>query len=90
MGVNILKMEMLPQKKVVLNLPFTGKVEVLKMNTNTSFFNNLFDIKEKLDDTFFLIENEDTTLKVDIDAIKMIANIQPLIYFNNLVWCEVF
>lgn len=90
MGVNILKMEMLPQKKVVLNLPFTGKVEVLKMNTNTSFFKNWFDIKEKVDDTFFLIENEDTTLKVDIDAIKMIANIQPLIYFNNLIWREVF
>lgn len=90
MGVNILKMEMLPQKKVVLNLPFTGKVEVLKMNLNNSFFKNWFDIKEKVDDNFFLIENEDATLIVDIDAIKMIANIQPLIYFNNLVWCEVF
>lgn len=82
-------MEILPQKKVVLNLPFTGKVEVLKMNTNNSF-KNWFDIKERVDDTFFLIENEDATLKVDIYAIKMISNIQPLIYFNNLVWCEVF
>lgn len=80
---------MLPQKKVVLNLPFTGKVEILRMNLRNSF-KNWFDIKEKIDDTFFLLENEDTTLKVDIDAIKSIVNIHPLIYFNNLVWRGVF
>lgn len=89
MGVNILKMEMLPQKKVILNFPFTGKVEIIRMNLHNSF-KNWFDIKEKMDDTFFLLENEDTTLKVDIDAIKSIVNIHPLIYFNNLVWSEVF
>jgi hypothetical protein len=82
-------MNVLPQKKVVLNLPLTGTVEVIRMNTNNSF-KNWFDIKEKLDDTFFLLENEDMTLKVDIDAIKEFVSIQPLIYFNQLIWDKVF
>jgi hypothetical protein len=82
-------MNVLPQKKVVLNLPLTGTVEVIRMNTNNSF-KNWFDIKEKLDDTFFLLENEDMTLKVDIDAIKEFVGIQPLIYFNQLIWDKVF
>lgn len=82
-------MNILPQEKVVLNLPLTGTVEVIRMNTNNSF-KNWFDIKEKLDDTFFLLENEDMTLKVDIDAIKEFVGIQPMIYFNQLIWDKIF
>lgn len=81
-------MEFLPQKKVVLNLPLTGRVEVIRMNTNNSF-KNWFDV-EIIDDTFFLLENEDMTLKVDIDAIKEIVEVSPLIYFNKLIWDKVF
>lgn len=81
-------MEFLPQKKVVLNLPLTGKVEVIRMNTNNSF-KNWFDV-EIIDDTFFLLENEDMTLKVDINAIKEIVEVSPLIYFNQLIWDKVF
>lgn len=82
-------MEVLPQRKVVLNLPFTGQIEVIRMDTNNSF-KNWFDIKEVMNDTFFLIENEDITLKVDINAIKEFVGIQPLIYFNQLIWDNVF
>ena len=82
-------MEVLSQKKVVLNLPLTGTVEVIRMDTNNSF-KNWFDIKEVINDTFFLIENEDITLKVDINAIKEFVGIQPLIYFNQLIWDKVF
>jgi hypothetical protein len=82
-------MNVLPQKKVILNLPLTGTVKVIRMNTNNSF-KNWFDIKEKLDDTFFLLENEDMTLKVDIDAIKEFVSIQPIIYFNQFIWDKVF
>lgn len=82
-------MNILPQTKVVLNLPLTGTIEVIRMNTNNSF-KNWFDIKEKLNDTFFLLENEDITLKADIDAIKEFVGIQPLIYFNQLIWDKVF
>lgn len=81
-------MEFLPQKKVVLNLPLTGRVEVIRMNTNNSF-KNWFDV-EIIDDTFFLLENEDMTLKVDIDAIKEIVEVSPLIYFNKLIWDNIF
>lgn len=81
-------MEFLPQKKVVLNLPLTGRVEVIRMNTNNSF-KNWFDV-EIIDDIFFLLENEDMTLKVDIDAIKEIVEVSPLIYFNQLIWDKVF
>lgn len=81
-------MEFLPQKKVVLNLPLTGRVEVIRMNTNNSF-KNWFDV-EIIDDTFFLLENEDMTLKVDIDAIKEIMEVSPLIYFNKLIWDNIF
>lgn len=82
-------MDVLPQNKVILNLPFTGKIEVIRMNTNNSF-KNWFDIKERIDDTFFLIENEDMTLKVDMDAIKEFVYFQPMIYFNQLIWDNIF
>lgn len=89
-GVNIfLKMKVLPQTKVVLNLPFTGTVEIVKKNSS-NFFKNNFDVKEKVDDTFFIIENENVTLKVDLDAIHEFVNIQPDLDFNNLIWFEIF
>lgn len=82
-------MDVLPQNKVILNLPFTGKIEVIRMNTSNSF-KNWFDIKERIDDIFFLIENEDMTLKVDMDAIKEFVYLHPMIYFNQLIWDNIF
>lgn len=82
-------MKVLPQTKVVLNLPFTGTVEKVKVNSS-NFFKNSFDVKEKVDDTFFIIENENATLKVDLDAIHEFVNIQPDLDFNNLIWFETF
>lgn len=82
-------MKVLPQIKVVLNLSFTGTVEIVKVNPS-NFFKNNFYIKEKVDDTFFIIENEDVTLKVDLDAIHEFVNIQPDLDFNNLIWFETF
>lgn len=82
-------MKVLPQTKVVLNLPFTGTVEIVKVNPS-NFFKNSFDVKEKVDNTFFIIENEDVTLKVDLDAIHEFANIQPNLDFNSLIWFETF
>lgn len=82
-------MKVLPQTKVVLNLPFTGIVEIVKVNPS-NFFKNSFDVKEKVDDTFFIIENEDVTLKVDLDAIHEFMNIQPDLNFNSLIWFETF
>ena len=52
--VNIfLKMKVLPQTKVVLNLPFTETVEIVKKHSS-NFFKNSFDVREKVDDTFSL------------------------------------
>lgn len=82
-------MKVLPQTKVVLNLPFTGTVEIVKKNSS-NFFKNIFDVKEKIDDTFFIIKNENVTLKVDLDAIHEFVNIQPDLDFNNLIWFETF
>lgn len=82
-------MKVLPQTKVVLNLPFTGTLEIVKINSS-NFFKNSFDVKEKVDDTFFIIENENVTLKVDLDAIYEFVNIQPGLDFNNLIWFETF
>lgn len=90
-GVNIfLKMKVLPQTKVVLNLPFTGTVEIVKKINSSNFFKNSFDVKEKVDNTFFIIENENVTLKVDLGAIHEFVNIQPDLDFNNLIWFETF
>ena len=82
-------MKVLPQTKVVLNLPFTGTVEIVKKNSS-NFFKNNFDVKEKIDNNFFIIENENVTLKVDLDAIHEFVNIQPDLDFNNLIWLETF
>lgn len=90
-GVNIfLKMKVLPQTKVVLNLPFTGTVEIVKKINSSNFFKNSFDVKEKVDNTFFIIKNENVTLKVDLDAIHEFVNIQSDLDFNNLIWFETF
>ena len=83
-------MKVLPQTKVVLNLHFTGTVEIVKKINSSNFFKNSFDVKEKVDNTFFIIENENVTLKVDLDAIHEFVNIQPDLDFNNLIWFETF
>ena len=83
-------MKVLPQTKVVLNLPFTVTVEIVKKINSSNFFKNSFDVKEKVDDTFFIIENENVILKVDLDAIHEFVNIQPDLDFNNLIWFETF
>ena len=47
-------------------------------------------LKKKLMIFFFIIENENVTLKVDLDAIHEFVNIQPDLDFNNLIWFETF
>ena len=83
-------MKVLPQTKVVLNLRFTGTVEIVKKINSSNFFKNSFDVREKVDDTFFIIENENVTLKVDLDAIHEFVSIQPDLNFNSLIWFETF
>ena len=45
-------MKVLPQTKVVLNLPFTGTVEIVKKINSSNFFKNNFDVKEKIDGVY--------------------------------------
>ena len=48
-GVNIfLKMKVLPQTKVVLNLPFTGTVEIVKKINSSNFLKIVLMLKKKL------------------------------------------